>query len=1361
MRGRSWALLVYLTLNLICPSRTSTSASSSASSSAAWRHGLGRDNAPSHVLGINSIRAKHTAYNQHVTPSGLLLHPPPASTASSPAPPSPCLSPRPRKTPFGSTLRETPETQAFLYPTVARRAVHDNLSWSVLLISSGHVSTHLGLKPPASRSQSLPPHEPGHLSSGFPSATFQHNVDPATTLTAAPNSCRSSPLGRSDSETKLPERPQVLRCTDFTDQHHDSLYPRRPYEDFAQSDCAHKLQSPHTFARFRHYCLVLLRHSRYWSATGRLLHRILGLVRAASQSSYGRVMSSGHGLSDSHHAQHPFDSGSQLYRDTSPSHPASMDGSRFDDFAFAYQGLPDQSPLVTLTDHPNTSPSPGNLPHHQSMPIMPPNSLPFGAIQAVPRSQSMDGSDAAPDRTSPVSNALEDSATDEFGLASRNRAGGTDLGAKPKEDKSDAVPAWSELKTKAGKERKRLPLACIACRRKKIRCSGEKPACKHCLRSRIPCVYKVTARKAAPRTDYMAMLDKRLKRMEERIIKAIPMSEQEATAAVTRAVVKPAIPGTLTSAKSSKKRGAEEAFGPELEAWAKAPSKAKIVGDERPSTLQVQEAEENKLQHEGSEALPSKEIQEHLAEIFFDNIYGQSYHLLHKPSFMRKLKNGTLPPVLILSVCAIAARFTSNPQVTSSTPEFLRGEEWASHARDICTRRYEWPNLTILTCLLILGLHEFGTCQGGRSWALGGQAIRMAFALQLHKDLEYDPSGRNGNKTQLSFIDREIRRRIMWACFLMDRFNSSGTDRPTFIKEETIQIPLPVKEKYFQLDMPAPTETLDGHVPHPVSPDDGQLADPRENSGVAAYLIRAVALWGRMITYLSQGGKDADPSPMWNCESQYAKLLEDVLSLEATLPYSLKYSAENLEVQKTENTASQFLFMHVCIQHNILFTSRAAMSARKPQGAHDEFFSEASRRTFNAANRISDLLRETEQSRCFVSAPFAGYCAFSSTTVHILGITSRNPSMKPTAEANLTTNVKYLHKMKKYWGMFHWMVEDVRTQYRNALDAMRAGSNAQDRAAQSSFLQYGDWFNRYPHGLSDAEFMDPVTQKRKDTGADGVLEAKPELQSVEEYFSTLPTSRNPEAKGCPRSAVPKRKSSSKKQHAIPAQSSQHQLDSIQTADVDPASAVGAQRQRGFSDAVGVQTSGSTGFSPLAVPTSQNPAFANALSPISPADMAAFTHHAHTPTFFPPELLAMNFGQGSNGSIHPLDRQLVFGGYSMDAAPGLASGQDMMSGIDWESMAAGAQPDGNLQSRRSGAKAGVHGQAAGLGDGTAGFGGPEPSSAWFMPFNMEPPEMGQDPSLNMNGVDSFAGMFNGGGSGLTTPNPLNGLQQQGP
>lgn len=204
-------------------------------------------------------------------------------------------------------------------------------------------------------------------------------------------------------------------------------------------------------------------------------------------------------------------------------------------------------------------------------------------------------------------------------------------------DDKEKPPSWSELKTKAGKERKRLPLACIACRRKKIRCSGEKPACQHCLRSRIPCVYKVTTRKAAPRTDYMAMLDKRLKRMEERVIKIIPREETSDMAAIGRANVKPSPPSQPVKISSAKKRQAEEAFGPEFDDWAQ--SGARSAGAIMTRPPKGLETDENRLLSEGAESLPSKEIQEHLSETFFDYVYGQTYHVLHKPSFMRKLRS--------------------------------------------------------------------------------------------------------------------------------------------------------------------------------------------------------------------------------------------------------------------------------------------------------------------------------------------------------------------------------------------------------------------------------------------------------------------------------------------------------------------------------------------------------------------------------------------------------------------------------------------------------------------------------------------------------------------------------------------------
>ncbi|CAM1502925.1 Fc.00g077010.m01.CDS01 [Cosmosporella sp. VM-42] len=1092
-----------------------------------------------------------------------------------------------------------------------------------------------------------------------------------------------------------------------------------------------------------------------------------------------------------HHVQQPLDSAAQLYQDTTDLHPqppptaSLMDVSGFDDFPFTYQGLSDQTPHVALGSQQNVTHLTDAFPNHPTTTVIDGSrnltstsvhGPGFGPAPSDHRRPSMSGSDGGPpDRNSPMANSLDDSVADEFGLSSQGPADGTDLGGKAKEDKTDAAPAWSELKTKAGKERKRLPLACIACRRKKIRCSGEKPACKHCLRGRSPCVYKVNTRKAAPRTDYMAMLDKRLKRMEDRIIKVVPKTEQEATtASVTRAVVKPAIPGSLSGNKSAhKKRSAEEAFG--LSAFAKTPSKSTIAGDERPNFLLVQEAEETKLFQEGADIIPSKETQEQLAEVFFDHIYGQAYHLLHKPSYMRKLKNDTLPPVLVLSVCAVAVRFSADTKFKSETPEFLRGEEWASKARDICTTRYEWPNITILTCLLLLGLHEFGTCQGGRSWALGGQAIRMAFALQLHKDLDYDPTRRNGKKAQLSFIDREIRRRIMWACFLMDRFNSSGTDRPMFIREETIKIPLPVKEKYFQLDMPAPTETLDGQILHPASPDDGQVAETGENMGVAAYMIRSIALWGRIITYLYQGGKERDPEPIWSDDSEFATLMSHAEALQSTLPASLKYTPDNIDVHRTESTASQFLFLHIAIQQNILFLNRAAMPASNThahQQAPQEFFSESSTRMFAAANRISEFLREAEGSGYVVSAPFAGYCTFCSTTVHILGIGSRNEAMKRTAGSNLATNLKFLQKMRKYWGMFFYMVENVRTQYRNTLDAARTGNTVNGNMADSPILQYGDWFNRYPHGLSDAEFMDPATHRKKEKGADGVLEAKPDLKSVGEFFSSsLSPPQSTGSKDSQRGGNAKRKAGSKKQvTTIPRQGLIDQIRTTNPGGRTPSDQNGIQpqQQRRFSGALGGQSSGPSNFNPLTVaPHSQNPAF-NTMSPISPVAVTPFPHHANTSSFFPPDVLPMSLSQQNNGILQPLDRQLVFGGYSMDTG-NMAGGQNMMDGVDWTSLAGSGQIDDNVHSRRASVKGGmsrqpqqqqqqhqsqVHDPATTM----AGFSGQEASSQWFMPFNMDPPpEMNHDLGLAFSNVDVFGGTFSASGSGMTTPNPLGGLR----
>ncbi len=467
---------------------------------------------------------------------------------------------------------------------------------------------------------------------------------------------------------------------------------------------------------------------------------------------------------------------------------------------------------------------------------------------------------------------------------------------------------------------------------------------------------------------------------------------------------------------------------------------------------------------------------------------------------------GTVHPVLILAVCAVAARFSTHPQVNSE-PAFLRGESWAAPAREIALKRYDEPNMTILTVLLILGLHEFGTCQGGRSWMLGGMAMRMAYALQLHRELDHDPTIRDKKKaTELSFTDREIRRRTMWACFLMDRFNSSGTERPTFLNQDNIKIQLPVKEAHFQMEIPGSTETLDGEVLNPVPPDTGRVLNARDNMGVAAYLIRVIAIWGCVIKYLNLGGKEKDAYPMSDPNSQFTQLKKKVDDFESSLPSSLQNDSGNLNNHAAEKTANQFLLMHIAFNQVKLFLHRFAIPSgpggKPPKDVPRSFVAEAGATAIEAANHISMLLESAMDHQ--VVAPFAGYCAFSSSTVHISGIFSKNAGLEVSSKRDLARNVKYLSKMKKYWGMFHFMAENLKDIYRAHADASLKGpSTADSDSTDASIFQYGDWFQKYPHGVSSTDYEDPATKIKQESGNDAALSQKSDLQSVEEFFHQL------------------------------------------------------------------------------------------------------------------------------------------------------------------------------------------------------------------------------------------------------------------
>lgn len=586
----------------------------------------------------------------------------------------------------------------------------------------------------------------------------------------------------------------------------------------------------------------------------------------------------------------------------------------------------------------------------------------------------------------------------------------------------------------------------------------------------------------------------------------------------------------------------------------------------------------------------------------------------------------------------------------------------------------------------------------------------------------------------------------MWACFLMDRFNSSGTDRPTFIKEETLKIPLPIKEKNFQLeDMPGLTESLHGDVPTVSSSEELEKADAKNNMGVAAYVIKAIAVWGRVINYLNQGGKTLDDKSMWEADSDYTRLIKQAEDMATSLPESLVYNSDNLHLHDTEGMANQYLFLHIAIQQNILFLSRFAVSSPNASSLQDipkSFVTKAGAKAFGAANRISELLRDSESY--FVTAPFAGYCAFLSSTVHVFGIFSGNSTIEATSKRNLARNVKFLAKMKRFWGMFHFMTENLREQYRTCADAARRGKLC-NGVSSSPIFQYGDWFDRYPHGVSQSDFVNPAIYKPKEKGEDAVLEQRPELHTVEEFFTNL-SPREPRPNRIitkrTRSHASKRDSMSSVRsdtHSV----SSHQLESIRTdLRSEQLQRIQQQQQGRYPcETLGGQTSRAASFTPLSAVTHNSHTSSTYHANMSPISPVAVDHghfaNGHQ-NLYGHDMLSLQLAQ--NGMLpHSMLGPYASAGLNPAATAAML---DALPG--WDGTAESGARDGAAPRRGVGSVSadGPHNNPHHT---VFGLGHDVGSTAWLMPFNMEPPEAGDIGGL-ASALDGFGGMF-GGGAGV--------------
>ncbi|KAI9029765.1 fungal-specific transcription factor domain-containing protein, partial [Phycomyces nitens] len=187
--------------------------------------------------------------------------------------------------------------------------------------------------------------------------------------------------------------------------------------------------------------------------------------------------------------------------------------------------------------------------------------------------------------------------------------------------------------------------------------------------------------------------------------------------------------------------------------------------------------------YSGSLEMPSHTIQMELIDLYF-NEQNAANCLIPRQYFYEQLqcKGNFITPLLLNAIYAKISRFSSNPDLQKADVFFQRGKRLIDDFLDV-------PRVSTVISLCILSLYEADPSthrpgsQHCRAWIYSGMAYRMCLELGLHNETNLS--------RDLTHQDIELRRRVFWTCFFLDKLQSGGWERPCMILTHYVQVKVP------------------------------------------------------------------------------------------------------------------------------------------------------------------------------------------------------------------------------------------------------------------------------------------------------------------------------------------------------------------------------------------------------------------------------------------------------------------------------------------------------------------------------------------------------------------------------------------
>ncbi|KAI0530408.1 fungal-specific transcription factor domain-containing protein [Xylaria digitata] len=527
-------------------------------------------------------------------------------------------------------------------------------------------------------------------------------------------------------------------------------------------------------------------------------------------------------------------------------------------------------------------------------------------------------------------------------------------------------------------------LACMICRKRKLRCDGIKPSCSTCTRLGHSCAYDEVRKKSGPKRGYVKALEERLKQVEELLKTQEPSSStspettktpnvafeqtrnQQATAPASFNVANPSIAIAGDRDLDRWRFNGESPQGNGLEEFNFTSNMPINMNSMDPSfTWEM-------IGLGLEEPLPPQETIDELHQIFFEKIH-PSLPMIHKFRYLAamNLAPSQRPPVALrYAIWTLACSITDKYKDLKD----LFYQRARKYVEADAIKGYGEHSITIAHCQthVLLASYEFKMMYFPRAWMNTGAAVRLAQMIGLHR---IDGNGLDVKQClppPRDWTEREERRRTFWMAFCEDRYASIGTGWPMTIDERDIMTNLPASDEAFNLSRPEQTQTL------------ADAMSPAGAAKLSAFggIVLMATLFGRNLTHLHRPDIDDRDHDMNGEFWKRHRLLDNILlNTSLCLPNQLKLPA-GLNNPNIVFTNMNIHTSTICLHQAAIF--KADKNVLPPTVS-----AESKVRCITAANEIASIMRMTSHMDLSAMNPFISFCLYVAARVFVQYLKSR------------------------------------------------------------------------------------------------------------------------------------------------------------------------------------------------------------------------------------------------------------------------------------------------------------------------------------------------------------------------------------